>query len=109
EKPRKRTRTVKSKTDTKEPALIDESATLFSLPDEKEEPAEPLKKPEEPTTTEPKTDKSGTETRGQKTERRFANGNGNGGNGNGNQQQNTKSDSSTPNLDFDNVIVNEGV
>lgn len=103
EKTRKRTRTVKNKTADK-PAVVLDDATLFDLPEddikseetgtEEETPKAPVEKEEKP-----------VEAKAQKNERRHSNNNGSG----GNQQQNGRSESSSSSLDFDNVIVNEGV
>ncbi|WP_423146337.1 transcription termination factor Rho [Rubrolithibacter danxiaensis] len=113
DKPRKRIRTVKGKTPAKKKEEVPlDDTTLFDLPEDDEvSPSDPVladtsaAEEESPV----KEAKPAAESRNTKFERRF-NSNGNGNSTQQNQQAgSSKSDAPATNLDFDNVIVNEGV
>jgi len=103
DKPRKRTRTLKSKPAEKPEVVLDD-ATLFDLPEEDDQKGgetapEEIQTPAQHTSS--REEKQPADNRGQKNDRRIS-----GSNTNGNQSQTSSSNAT---LDFDNVIVNEGV
>ena len=104
ERTRKRTRTLKSKNEQRIEVPLDDT-NLFDAQDDDAQPEEADNAPEvtaaadQPGETASKTDVAAAENKPVKTERRF--------NNNPNQPQ--KSQEPAINLDFDNVIVNEGV
>ncbi|OOQ56876.1 transcription termination factor Rho [Mucilaginibacter pedocola] len=106
DKPRKRTRVVKGKADTKPQVPLTDTNLFDQVEDEQSQedaaPAPVVAEAEEVQAGQP--EPAPTENRPQKFERREKNN----GNGNGNQQQ-QKAQEVAINLDFDNVIVNEGV
>ena len=103
EKPRKRIRTTKSKSEPRVEVPLDDT-NLFDMPDDETSEDDTESEPvvadtsEEHETPVAKTDDAISEAKPQKFERRF--------NNNQNQQKNQEP---AINLDFDNVIVNEGV
>ncbi|QJD97509.1 transcription termination factor Rho [Mucilaginibacter robiniae] len=122
EKPRKRTRTLKTKTPAQPQAEAEEAGSdLFAAPEpivQPESPTTPIAQEETPVTTpaapapEVPAAKPAQEPRTPKFERErrpnnFKEGNNN--NNNGQNQQQQKPQEPPINLDFDNVIVNEGV
>jgi transcription termination factor Rho len=120
EKTRKRTRTLKSKITAPRVEVPLDDTNLFDLPDEEPHTDEREEQEVQPVSEAPQEQPAGkqeetpVENKPQRVERRFNNGNGNGngntnGNGNGNTQNQSKSQEPAINLDFDNVIVNEGV
>ncbi|MGN6641322.1 MAG: Rho termination factor N-terminal domain-containing protein, partial [Mucilaginibacter sp.] len=107
ERPRKRTRTVKASSSTPRVEVPLDDTNLFDEPDDEtaaeESDDEAIYTPpvaEQPEEVQPKQEEPVVENKPQKFERRF---------NNGNQQNQQKQQEPAINLDFDNVIVNEGV
>lgn len=106
ERPRKRTRTVKTASTPRVEVPLDDT-NLFDEPDDEtaaeESDDETIYTPpvaEQPEEVQPKQEEPVVENKPQKFERRF---------NNGNQPNQQKQQEPAINLDFDNVIVNEGV
>lgn len=109
ERPRKRTRTLKTSSNTPRIEVPLDDTNLFDEPDDEtpveENDEETIYTPpvaEQQEEAQPKPEEAVVENKPQKFERRFNN-------GNNNQQNQQKQQESAINLDFDNVIVNEGV